>query len=141
MKMLIAIDGSEPALNAVRFAVNFVGKLSEPSSVTLINVQDDAAVHYAGRFVGQHGAGDYLRDQSESELAPARALLDAAGIQHDSQVRTGHIASAIVAAAQEANVDVIVLGSKGRSSLRDMLIGSVAKRVMELAKGPVLLVR
>lgn len=141
MKLLIATDGSKNALHAVQYAANLLEKISEPSSITLISVHDDAALRHARRFVGQHAIEEYLHELSEHDLAEARALLDTVRIPHATLMRTGHIASEIVAAAEEGRFDLIVLGSKGRSTLTDLLIGSVAKRVMELATIPVLLVR
>ena len=141
MKLLIATDGSENALNAVRFAADFLGKCSEPGSITLVSVNDTAALHFARRSVGQNAADDYLQAQSEHDFADARALLDGAGIQYETLIRNGHVASEIVAAADEGKFDMIVLGSKGRGTFTDLLVGSVATRVSEMAKIPVLLVR
>ena len=79
---------------------------------------------------------DFVMDYLKS-----RKLLDKAGVRHDMVIRTGHIAAEIAAAASEGGFDLLVLGSKGRSSLKDLLIGSVAQRVSELSKVPVLLVK
>ena len=141
MKLLIATDGSENALSAVRFAVDFLGKFAEPGSIALISVHDTAALHVARRSVGQSAADDYLRKQSEHDFAEARALLDGAGIPHETLIRNGHVASEVVAAADEGKFDAIVLGSKGRGTFTDLLVGSVATRVSEMASIPVLLVR
>ncbi|HRO62136.1 MAG TPA: universal stress protein [Burkholderiaceae bacterium] len=141
MKLLIATDGSKNSLHAVQYAVNLLGKVSEPSSITLVSVHDDVAMHHARRFVGQQAIDEYLHELSEHDVAETRQLLDSVDIPHDTMIRTGHIASEIAAAAKEGNYDMIVLGSKGRSSLTDLLIGSVAKRVLELSPIPVVLVR
>ncbi|NLD70435.1 MAG: universal stress protein [Limnobacter sp.] len=141
MKLLIGSDGSPNALHAVRFGADLLGKCSEPSSITLISVHDDTALHHARRFVGQHAIDEYLHGLSEHDVAEARTLLDGAGVRHETMMRTGHIASEIAAVAEEGSFDMILLGSKGHTAFRDMLVGSVAKRVMELATVPVMLVR
>jgi nucleotide-binding universal stress UspA family protein len=46
-----------------------------------------------------------------------------------------------VDAAQKGKYDLVVLGSKGRNAVSDLLLGSVAQRVMSLSKQPVLLVK
>jgi nucleotide-binding universal stress UspA family protein len=74
-------------------------------------------------------------------LQPARKLLDAAGIKHDMEVRTGHVAKEIVDCARSGKFDLIVLGAKGRGAIADLLLGSVAQRVLATAQVPVLLVR
>ena len=89
----------------------------------------------------QQAIDEYLHGLSEHDVAEARALLDSSGIRHDTLMRTGHVASEIAAVADEGKFDMIVLGSKGRTGFRDMLVGSVAKRVTELATVPVVLVR
>ncbi|MBU6271153.1 MAG: universal stress protein [Betaproteobacteria bacterium] len=141
MKILLATDGSKNALRAVRQTVKLVAELKSPSTVTLISVHDDTALRHAERFVGRKAVNDYLRDLSEQDLADARKLLDKAGVRHDMVIRTGHVAAEIAAAASEGGFDLLVLGSKGRSGLKDLLMGSVAQRVGELSKVPVLLVK
>ena len=98
MKILVATDGSKASLHAVRYAVKLIGQLSSPSSsVTLVSVHDDTGLRHAKAFVGNGVVADYLRELSEKELKSARRVLDAARIKHDMVVRTGHIATEIVA--------------------------------------------
>ncbi len=141
MKLLVATDGSDNALRAVRYAIDLLGRLSEPGSITLISVHDDVALRHARRFVGKEAVNEYLRELSDADLADARKVLDEAEVRHDNIIRTGHVATEIADAGSTGGFDMIVLGSKGRSALKDLVIGSVAKRVIELSKVPVLLVR
>ncbi len=141
MKILVATDGSKNALRAVKYAAKLDKQLKTPGTITLISVHDDTALHHAQRFVGKKAVDDYLRDLSEKEMAEPRKALDKAGVRHDMIIRIGHVASEIAAAADKGGFDLIVLGSKGRSALKDLLIGSVARRVSETAKTPVLLVK
>ena len=90
--------------------------------------------------MGSDVVADYLRDLSEKELQPARRLLDLAGIEHDMVQRVGHVSQEIVACAKPGKFDLIVLGTKGRGAILDVLIGSVAQRVLATADAPVLLV-
>lgn len=83
----------------------------------------------------------YLRELSEKELKPARKLLDAAGVRHDMVIKTGLISQEIVDFARSSKFDLLVLGAKGRSAIADMLLGSVAQRVLATATCPVLLVK
>jgi len=141
MKLLVACDGSRHALQAVKYAIKLIGGLSEGGSVTLISVHDTVALRHASRFVGKEAIQDYLREISETGLAAARKALDKAGTRHDMIIRTGHVADEIANTATRGKFDMIVLGSKGRSAIRDLLIGSIAKRVSEIATVPVLLVK
>jgi nucleotide-binding universal stress UspA family protein len=141
MKILVATDGSKNALRAVKYAAKLVDDLKSESTITLISVHDDVALRHAERFVGKKAVADYLRDLSEQDLADSRKSLDKAGVRHDMVIRTGNVGAEIAAAAAEGKFDLILMGSKGRSALKDLLMGSVAQRVMEFAKTPVLMVK
>jgi nucleotide-binding universal stress UspA family protein len=141
MKLLVACDGSRHALQAVKYAIKLIAGLSDGGSITLISVHDTVALRHASHFVGKEAVQDYLRGISETDLAAARKALDKAGIRHDMIIRTGHVSDEIASAATRGKFDMIVLGSKGRSAIRDLLVGSIAKRVSEIATVPVLLVK
>ena len=141
MKILVATDGSEHALRAVNYAAELIGQLREASSVTLVSVHDDTGLRNAKAYVGSQEVADYLRELSDEELKPARELLDLKGIKHDAEIRTGHVVQQIVDCAEEGKFDLIVLGAKGRGAFADLLMGSVAQRVLAIAKQPVILVK
>lgn len=142
MKFLVPTDGSKPSLHAVKFAAELFRQIRSPSSaITLISVHDDLALRHAKSYVGNSEVADYLRQQSEKELQPARKLLDSLGVKHDIVIRTGHVAREIIDCAKAGKFDLIVMGSKGRSAIADLLIGSVAQRVLATAKQPIVLVK
>src|SRR6478672_7087607 len=100
MKILVATDGSKNARRATKYAAKLVGLLrSKSSRVTLISVHDDTGLRHAQSLVGKAAVADYLRELSDDELKPSRKVLDALGIQHDMEIRTGHVAREIVACA------------------------------------------
>lgn len=142
MKILIAIDGSKPAERAVKYAIKLVGEMRSPANaITLITVHDDVGLQHARAYVGKEAVADYLRDVSEKELRTARKLLDTANIKHNMVIQTGHVALEIVKFAKTGRFDMIMLGSKGRNAIADLLLGSVAQRVMATADRPVLVVK
>ena len=89
----------------------------------------------------ENSDADYLRELSEKELKPARKLLDSAGVEHDMEVRTGHVAQEIVRCAKAGRFDLIALGAKGRGVIADLLLGPVAQRVLVAADIPVAVVK
>ena len=142
MKILVATDGSKNALRAVKYAADLLGGIADKTkSITLISVHDDAGLRHAKAFVGKEAVADYLRELSEKELKPAMKVLDAKGVKHDMVMLVGNASQEIVAQGQKGKYDMIVLGSKGRSAIADMLLGSVAQRVLTQAKQPVVLVK
>ena len=141
MKILIATDGSKTSQNAVKYAIKLVKNSRSNDTITLISVHDDTALRHASQFVGKEQVEDYLRELSEKDLKAPRKALDTAGIKHNNVIAIGHIAEEIVKLADKGKFDLIVMGSKGRSAFADILMGSVAQRVLHAAKAPVLLVK
>jgi nucleotide-binding universal stress UspA family protein len=108
--------------------------------ITLITVHDDQGLRSAKRYVGKAKVGDYLREISEKELRLSLSVLVKAGIKHNTIIQTGHVAETIAKAANKG-FDLVVMGAKGRGGILDLLIGSVAQRVLSTCKKPVLLIK
>ncbi len=64
-----------------------------------------------------------------------------AGVEVDYKIVVGYAAEEIIALAEEENIDLIVMGTHGRSGIDRMLFGSVAEKVVKGAPVPVLTVR
>ena len=142
MKILVAIDGSKFSIHAVKYASKLVQMMaSTDNNITLISVHDDAGLRHAKAFVGNDVVADYLRELSDKDLKPARKLLDTAGVKHDMVIKTGQVAQEIIDFAKTGKFDLIALGSKGRGAIADLLIGSVAQRVLSTSTVPVLIVK
>lgn len=139
-KLLIAVDGSEHALRAVRRAIELASEWRDKPELALISVHDDTALHHASHFVGQRAVLEHLNAQSESDLTAALALCREAGWEPERIIRVGHVAHEIAQTAQSRAFDLLVLGIKGRTALADLLMGSVAQRVCAVTTIPILLV-
>ena len=141
MKLLLPIDGSKSSLNAAKYVAKMAKNSRSPVTVTLVSVHDDAGLGHVKQFVAKSVVDEYLREVSEKELKAAQKVLDSARIKHSMVIKRGHIAEEIIALANKDKVDMIVMGSKGRSGFIDALMGSVAQRISSLAKQPVLLIK
>jgi len=141
MKLLVAIDGSSNAMRALQFAIDLARKTSAPSELVLVNAHDDIALRGASQFVGKDAVDGYLDDLARSELKDALELAAQSKVPFTSRMLRGQIAQAIVEEAKTAGCDMIVLGSKGRTALKDLLIGSVAQRVASISDVPVTLIK
>ena len=141
MKILLPVDGSKSALNAAKYVVKLTKQLSSKCTVTLISVHDDIGLGHVKQFVANSVIDDYLREVSEKELKGAQKALDAAGVKHSMVIKRGNIANEIITIANKEKFDLIVMGSKGRSGIVDAIMGSVAQRVSNTAKQPVLLIK
>ena len=148
MKILIPTDGSKSSLNAVKYAAKLASSLRTKNTITLINVHDEAGLLYADQFAGVPNVSlnleymhDYLLEMSRKELKSAQKILDKANVKHDMIIGIGRISDEIIEVANKDKYDLIIMGSKGRSAFADLLVGSVAQRVLHSAKQPVLLVK
>jgi nucleotide-binding universal stress UspA family protein len=141
MKILIAIDGSKSAQRAVKYAIVLAKQLAAPPHITLVTVHDDTGLRHLAKRLPKNGLEDYFRDLSDHDLKPTRKLLDKAGVPHDMVIKLGHVVEEILATANSEKFDLLVLGSKGRSGLSDLVLGSVAHRLIALARQPVVLVK
>lgn len=112
MKMLLAVDGSEASLRAVRRALAMVGE-GLAAEFVLANVQPPANLY---EVVTAHDP-DVIREVRGAAgadlLAPAEALLNAAGVGYESEVAGGEPAHLIVELAENYGCDAIVLGGRG----------------------------
>ena len=141
MKILVAVDGSQNSLRAVKYAAKLARDLRSKTSITLINVHDDGPLNLVKRHVGSQAVKDYLIEMSQKELKSALKYLGSTKIKHRAMIEFGHIATTICRVLTQEKFDLIVLGAKGRSSLLDITLGSVSQRVAVLAKQPVMLIK
>jgi nucleotide-binding universal stress UspA family protein len=84
---------------------------------------------------------DYAVAQAEEHLKDLPARLAKDGVTPQTFIRVGKPEDEIVRFALENAVDLIVMGTHGRTGLAHMLVGSVAERVVRSSKVPVLTIR
>ncbi|MEO8040614.1 MAG: universal stress protein [Betaproteobacteria bacterium] len=140
-KILIAVDGSENSLRAVRHVIAEKDVYREPLSAVLITVQPPVVSGAVKMFLNAEQIEHHYREQGEAALAGARDLLAAAGIPVEHRILVGDVAQTIVRVAKDQGCAQIVMGTRGRGSVAGMILGSVATRVIALADVPVLLLK
>lgn len=142
--VLVAIDGSEQGDLAFEFAL----ETYPDAEITLLYVVTPPEVHYLT------GEEEWLEEESrfDEALEEATAFLEAyvqqaeeegiaATAAHEMAYEKGQEARAIISFAEDADVDLIVMGSHGRTGVARILLGSVAERVVRRSPTPVLVVR
>lgn len=135
------MDGSQNSLKALKYAINLVKGLTAKSSIVVINVHDDSSFNYVNQFVTYEDIKNFLIENSQKEMKSAQKLLAKSDVTHSFIIEIGNIAETILSTADKEKVGLIVIGSKGRSELSDILLGSVAHRITHKAKQPVLVVK
>ena len=141
-RILVPTDFSGDAEAAFLYAID----LAKPfgAIVELLHVVEDplAAGMWSSELYTAEIAGLQVNLVKDAELR-LRGIIDDAktSINLASEVRTGPAAATILDTARERHADLIVMGTKGRTGLAHLLMGSVAERIVRLAPCPVLTVR
>jgi nucleotide-binding universal stress UspA family protein len=132
-RILLATDGSPVIEREVLYAAHLARV--EPAEIIVLHVYE-----LLTRYESYAGYDKLI----EQQRVVAQALLDEAvnelredGVQAQGELRTGSAAEAIISAAREHSVDLIVMGTRGSSNLGEIL-GSVSAQVLRHAHCPVL---
>jgi nucleotide-binding universal stress UspA family protein len=142
MKILLAVDGSKPALQAAKLLVEHADWYREKPEVELVTVHLPVPkLGNMGAAVSKAQIERYYREEGEQNLAAAKKLLDRAGIKYEAHVLVGPIAETIAKHAKSSRCDLIMIGTHGRTAIADALIGSTASKVLHIADVPVLLAK
>jgi universal stress protein A len=137
---LVPLDFSEHANQALDYAINLAGKLD--ARLTLLHVIQ--SVPLGGADMGVTLPYAYLQDL-EAEIMQSMesylARVTAAGLEGATVVVHGAPFHEILETAKTQLVDLIIMGTHGRTGLQHVLLGSVAEKVVRLAPCPVLVAR
>src|SRR5918995_5930091 len=153
-KIMLPIDGSETSMKAARIGISLAKKFG--SDLIGLTVVDLMSLPY-GYFLTQPGTSlhdDMLKgkkteakkwlDKVEKLMLEALGELQAVKIKYRSEIIEdpySRVESAIVSYAESEGVDLIVMGTRGRSGFKRILLGSVASGVLLYAHCPVMTVR
>ena len=135
VNILVPVGRSPNALRAVRHAIDAYRRDHE-LRLHLLNVQPRVSRH-AARFVSHTDREGWLQDRADVAMAPAVAILTAAGVPHESHWATGERAEQICLAAKRLNIHHIVVGTARKNSITRMLEDSMTHRLLESTPVPV----
>jgi len=138
--ILLASDGSECALKAAAVAADLASKFA--ACLTIINVFEPyQSVGPYGEVVFAGMDEEYIAETQGRAISHAGRFMDEADVPYRCRPKIGHPAEEIVRMAEEEGCDLIVLGSRGLSGFKSLLLGSVSDRVTHHAHCPVLIVK
>ena len=142
LKILLAVDGSESAVRATRKLVEGAAAYKESPQVELVTVHLPVphVGGFSGAVVSHEMIEQHYREEGEKALAPSKQILDQAKIRYTPHILVGDIAKAIVEHADKSRCDMIYMGTRGMSAVSNMLVGSIATKVLHLAHVPVVLI-
>ena len=138
MHVLVALEDSEPGWAALEFAC----AEHADDDITALHAVDPTNSGYGEiAHVGPSELLERQREEAEELLADAEARTADEGCSIETAVVVGQPADGIVDYAADNEIDLIVVGSHGRSGVSRVLLGSVAERVARQAPVPVTIVR
>jgi nucleotide-binding universal stress UspA family protein len=135
-RILVAVDSTEVARKAARVAMDLAGRVG--ARVTL--------VHVLPASVAEGETADFAAFEQACEnyasglLAELRHLTGRNGPPTDIAVLHGAPAEAIVKAAREEDVDLVIVGTRARGAIARTLLGSVADELLRLCPKPLMVV-
>jgi nucleotide-binding universal stress UspA family protein len=134
-KVLVATDGSKHSAIAVDHAINFAKSYGGELKVLSVVDMPDELYGEAPELV------DDLVKKSRAFAEKAQEQAEANGVSAEIFVREAEAYKAITDLAAEEKVEIIVMGSHGRTGLKRLLMGSVTEKVIGHAPCPVLVVK
>ena len=137
-KVLLAVDGSDHALNAARTAAELARTMN--AKEFRIVVAYDFIPPYLGEPNMQY-AIDARMEEAKSILESAVKAVGKLPCEIHTELIEGSAAEAIIDVATTCKCDLIVMGSRGLGTLAGLLLGSTSQKVVAHAPCPVLIIR
>ncbi len=144
MKILIPIDGSPHSKKALKFAADLA--LRYPAKLCILHVLHDSpgsdTISLGAASVTIEASQENLDKTARGLMEPAKKVATDMGCSDvETITRGGHPTQQIIRCARKKGIDVIVLGSRGLSDIKGLLLGSVSHQVNNLAGCTVITVR
>ncbi len=148
-KILVAIDGSQPSIDAANYAIEIAKKNNNSQLIALTVLDISTPRRLSSSFITAPTYGlkelEEQRKQAEKWLESISKKVEEIekNIHYKAEIIEGSISveGTIVDYAENENIDLIVIGTRGRSGFKRMLLGSVASKVVTYATCPVLVIK
>jgi nucleotide-binding universal stress UspA family protein len=136
--IVVGVDGSDASARAADMAGRLALNLDAKLTVVFVRQLPGVA---PSPFAMTMDFDNYWSDQERLASSRAAGVLDGLGAAWRLEVRTGDPAVQLERAAEENDADLVVVGARGHSVARRLLLGSVSTRLLHHAHRPVLVVR
>jgi nucleotide-binding universal stress UspA family protein len=140
MKILIAADGSDYTKRMLAYLAAHDEWLGSRHQYTVLHCVA-ALPHRAAAFAQGETVQGYYDDDAEAVLRPIRAFFKLQSLEAKFLHHIGAPAESIATLANQGKFDLLILGSHGHGAMANLVLGSVATKVLALCSTPVLLVR
>jgi nucleotide-binding universal stress UspA family protein len=136
-KILVPLDGSEHSLKALKVAVQIAQKFN--GKITLVHVYSIGGLASYPTPVQEFI--EAIRKAGTRILSDGEKRVKAEGVHVESLLLEGHAVEQIVKTCREGRFDLVVMGARGLSKIKEMLLGSVSDGVTRHAHCPVLVAK
>ena len=137
-RILVAVDGSEASLKAARMAADIALRFGARMTLAYVIPRLLLPPDVYGLTLAE--VEREQRTHADKLVAEALAHLGEPGVQVETAVLSGSPAETLAEAAAAPDVDLVVLGSRGRGAVARVLLGSVSDRLVHISPKPVLVV-
>lgn len=136
-RLLVAVDGSDSAKRAFERSVYLAKRCN--SKLDIIHVVLDST--YGGDSAATFQLIEELKERGKKLLDECKNEAMRNGIQVETLLKLGDHAQVLIETANKGDYELIMMGSRGLSPFKELLLGSVSFKVMHHAKCPVMVVR
>ncbi len=140
MKILVAVDGSRYTKRMLAYLAAHDEWLGSHHEYTLMHVVPTVP-SAAAAALERDALKAYYEGAAESVFKPVRAFFAKQGLKASFVTKVGPAGSVIAEAATKGGHDLVMLGSHGHGAIVNLVMGSVAAKVLAQCQTPVLLIR
>ena len=144
-RILVPTDGSSTAEVAFEHAVELATRYDAEIHALYVVDTDAMSIALGPEQVdrvlnGQFEGMSEIRDKAEEAIDRVAAIAEESGVECHTEIRGGQPHRKIRDAIDDDGIDVVVMGSHGRSGLKRRIMGSVTERVLRSTTVPVLVI-
>ncbi len=137
-RILLPVDGSEPAMHATQYAVVLAKTFGAKMKAIYVDTGIEALelpeeIEAEEVYEGAH--------PSVKGLAIAKTMCERNDVECEIEIVKGGVAKRIIATAEEFDADLIVIGDTGRTGIKRIALGSIAETVLKGSDRPVMVVK
>jgi len=140
MKILLAVDGSKYTRKMLAYLGTHEELFGKNNQYVALNVQSQLPLR-ARTAMGKDVIHQYHQEEADRVLAPVLKYLERHDLNARGDWKVGEDGETIARYADSGKFELVVMGSHGQGALANLVMGSVATRVLAKCKVPVLLVR
>jgi nucleotide-binding universal stress UspA family protein len=142
-KILVAVDGSDPSFNASTYAID-LAKKNDAELIVLYIVSPVPYSQFEYANIGRMKEIETIeKEKAEQDLdeVKQKATEKKVSVKTDVLIKYTSVVKEILEYAEKKKVDMIVIGSRGMTGFKKLLLGSVASGVVTYSHCPVLVVK